>query len=371
MEWSPQQDQALRVIERWVKDPKAPQVLRVFGWAGTGKSTLAKEADAMVGGGALYLTYTGKASMVLRKKGCPGASTIHSSIYKVREDSETGKLSFVLNAFDSPVARAPLVVVDEVSMVDEELGSDLLSFGTKVLVLGDPFQLPPIQGDGFFTSKAPDVMLTEIHRQAADNPIIRMSMDVREGRRLKAGHYGESIVMERDEISTEQVAAAGQVIVGMNRTRRVWNKRIRRARGLEGPMPVLGDRLVCLRNNRTKGLLNGSLWEPQKIEINEESLMVGMTVASLDDPGAIVPVDVKTPVQYFLGTEEELHWRERKKADEFTYGWALTCHKAQGSQWDHVLVFDESHVFGENANKWLYTGLTRAAERVTVVKDLM
>ena len=69
-------------------------------------------------------------------------------------------------------------------MVDEELGRDLLSFGKPVLVLGDPAQLPPVKGGGFFTEAEPDIMLTEVHRQAADNPIIRMSMVVREGGRL-------------------------------------------------------------------------------------------------------------------------------------------------------------------------------------------
>ena len=83
-------------------------------------------------------------------------------------------------------------------MVDERLARDLLSFGTKVLVLGDPFQLPPVQGAGFFTAHEPDIMLTEIHRQAADNPIIRMSMEIREGGFLEHGRYGD--IARRPEI---------------------------------------------------------------------------------------------------------------------------------------------------------------------------
>ena len=70
-------------------------------------------------------------------------------------------------------------MIDECSMVDEELGRDLLSFGKPILVLGDPAQLPPVKGGGFFTETAPDVMLTEIHRQAEGSAIIRASRAAR------------------------------------------------------------------------------------------------------------------------------------------------------------------------------------------------
>src|SRR5208283_2536336 len=122
---------------------------------------------------------------------------IHSLIYQATE-SETEEPSFVLNE-DSEAARAKLIIVDECSMVDEELGRDLLSFGRKVLVLGDPAQLPPVKGGGYFTEAEPDVMLTEVHRQAADNPIIRLSMAIRAGGELAPGAYGETrIVLRRD-----------------------------------------------------------------------------------------------------------------------------------------------------------------------------
>src|SRR5919107_1831700 len=98
---------------------------------------------------------------------------------------------------DAPASKAALIVIDECSMVDAELGRDLMSFGVPVLVLGDPAQLPPVQGGGFFTEAEPDAMLTEVHRQARDNPIIRLSMAVREGERLALGQYGESRVIAR------------------------------------------------------------------------------------------------------------------------------------------------------------------------------
>ena len=105
--------------------------------------------------------------------------------------------TFSLNR-QSPIAKAKLVIIDECSMVDEELGRDLMSFGTPILVLGDPGQLPPISGGGFFTEHEPDFLLTEIHRQARDNPIIRMALDVREGRELMYGDYGTAAMVIRE-----------------------------------------------------------------------------------------------------------------------------------------------------------------------------
>lgn len=350
--------------------------MRVFGYAGSGKTTMAKEIAESVTGQVLFMTFTGKASLVLRKKGCTGASTIHSAIYKPVEDPITGHTEFVLNP-DSAVASAALVVVDEVSMVGEDIGRDLLSYGTKVLVLGDPFQLPPIRGEGFFTDVQPDIMLTEIHRQAAESPIIRMSMDVREGRKLVPGWYGECWVMRRKEVSRETMAnlvlESDQVLCGMNKTRQTFNARVRELRGISGvhsitgaidPMPAAGERLVCLKNNRMKGLLNGGLWEVSQVQPGSKKVL--MRVTSLDEDG-VVPVDVETPPEFFLGTEKNLDWRALKQVDHFTYGYALTVHKSQGSQFDNVLLFDESSVFQESAARHLYTGITRAAEKVTVV----
>ena len=169
-------------------------MFRLFGYAGTGKTTLARHvAEAVDGRGRLRRLHRQGRASVLRSKGCHDASTIHSLIYRSRESDEGGP-HFVLNR-QSPASKADLIVIDECSMVDEELGRDLLSFGKPVLVLGDPAQLPPVKGGGFFTDAEPDVMLTEVHRQARDNPIIRLSMTVREGGRLPLGRHGESRVI--------------------------------------------------------------------------------------------------------------------------------------------------------------------------------
>lgn len=257
-------------------------------------------------------------------------------------------------------------------MVGEELAHDLLSYGCRVLVLGDPAQLPPVNGEGFFINATPDVMLTEVHRQAQDNPIIRMSMDVREGRGLKPGSYGSSRVIRRDSIAKDEmrklVLGADQLLCGLNRTRQTFNQRIRDLNGLSDPQlpwfPSVGDRLVCLRNNRDKNLLNGGLWEA--LYVMSEGKNTVIMAESLDEPN-VPKVDLKVRNEFFQGTEKDMDWRERRESDEFTYGWALTCHKSQGSQWQNVLVFDESRAFRDDRDKWLYTAITRAAEQLTVV----
>ncbi|ATI15730.1 ATP-binding protein [Bordetella phage vB_BbrM_PHB04] len=364
MEWSGQQAAALKKVSAWLRDKKGKQVFRLFGYAGTGKTTLAMELAAAARGLVVFAAFTGKAALVLRSKGCENASTIHSLIYRLVDDGE-GEPRFVLNR-DSLASVASLIVIDEVSMVDEELGRDLLSYGTKVLVLGDPAQLPPVRGTGFFTAVEPDIMLTEIHRQARDNPIIHLSMQAREGLRLAPGAYGESRVITRAQLERQDVLEADQVLVGMNKTRRAYNARLRQLKGLEGLLPLAGDRMVCLRNNKDKGLLNGGIWTAPRPS-RESAGIVTMEVESLDDPSITSPVEVEVPLEFFRGTEADLDWRKRRNHDEFDYGYALTVHKAQGSGWDEVMLFDESGSFRENRRQWLYTGVTRAAERITVV----
>lgn len=365
MSWSPQQDRALKAVGEWLKDEHGPQVFYLAGFAGTGKTTLAKEMAQNVSGPVLYGAFTGKAALVLRRKGCSGASTIHSMIYRPRR-RKGGITEWILNP-DGVVKDAGLVIIDECSMVGADLGQDLLSYGKKVLVLGDPAQLPPVGGDGFFTRRRPDVMLTEVHRQAQDNPIIRMSMDVREGRGLKHGTYGASKVIRLDQVDRGEVLASEQVLVGINKSRRLYNQRIRALKGFVGANPQVGERLVCLRNRHSKGLLNGGLWNVLDV-LSADAGAVEMIVDPADAGDVKLPTEISVHPKFFLGQDKELSIAELKHSDQFDFGNALTVHKSQGSQWNNVYLFDESDVFKDDAGKWLYTGLTRAAEAVTVVR---
>src|SRR3974390_1078621 len=183
--FSPHQDAALKAVADWLKAKPGkngtPQVFRLFGFAGTGKTTLARHIADGVDGEVKFAAFTGKAALVMRNKGCENASTIHSMIYRARE-SGVEQPSFELWD-DAPASRARLIIIDECSMVDAEMGRDPLSFECPLLVLGDPAQLPPIQGGGFFTASDPDAMLTEVHRQAQEDPHVRRIKDVGPGER--------------------------------------------------------------------------------------------------------------------------------------------------------------------------------------------
>jgi exodeoxyribonuclease V len=375
MEFSPQQDEALKAVARWLKGGQS-QLFRLFGYAGTGKTTLARHFAEHVDGDVQFAAFTGKAAQVLRSKGATNARTIHSLIYRPRgeeavADETTGKTTmsptFSLNR-QSPVAKAKLIVIDECSMVDEELGRDLMSFGTPILVLGDPGQLPPISGGGFFTEHEPDYLLTEIHRQARDNPIIRLALDVREGREFIYGDYGTAQVIPKGDVNSDMVLAADQVLVGTNRTRRRYNQRLRELKGFDGRMPQAGDKLVCLRNDPAKGLLNGSLWKV--MTASRETVKPGINLLvspEEDDPDRGV-AKIKLMKAAFEDPDADIPWQQKKRFDDFDFGYALTVHKAQGSQWDEVVLFDESFAFRDTRQRWLYTAITRAAERLTVVR---
>jgi len=374
MQFSPQQDEALKAVSRWLKGGGS-QLFRLFGYAGTGK-TLARYFAEHVDGDVQFAAFTGKAAQVLRSKGASNARTIHSLIYRPRgeeqvEDEATGKTlispTFSINR-QSPIAKAKLVIIDECSMVDEELGRDLMSFGTPILVLGDPGQLPPISGGGFFTEHEPDFLLTEIHRQARDNPIIQLALDVREGREFVNGDFGTAQVISRNEINSDMVLAADQVLVGVNRTRRRYNQRLRELKGFNALFPQAGDKLVCLRNEPAKGLLNGSLWKVMTAARETVKPGINLLVSPEEDDPDRGVAKIKLLKAAFEDPEGEIPWQTKKRYDDFDFGYALTVHKAQGSQWNQVMLFDESFAFRDTRQRWLYTAITRAAERLTIVR---
>ena len=362
--FTPHQDAALTAASNWLKGARGrASIFRLFGYAGTGKTTLVKHIAEGVDGKVLFAAFTGKAACVMRSKGCHSASTIHSLIYRARESGEETPSFELWN--DAPASKAKLIIIDECSMVDAELARDLMSFGVPLLVLGDPAQLPPISGGGFFTDAEPDAMLTEVHRQAQDDPIVRLSMEIRAGNPLTQGQYGETQVVRRDALDPKRVLDADQVLVGRNVTRRAYNARLRDRRGFADALPMTGDKLVCLRNNRRKGLFNGGLWMVKE-RPKPRRQIIRMHLKPDEDLGErLIKVSVRP--ECFTGAIEEFDWPQRKAYDEFDFGYVLTVHKAQGSQWDDVVLFDESGAFPDNRDRWLYTGVTRAAKRLTIV----
>lgn len=387
MKLAPQQITAIDKIRYWL-EYGTELVFRLFGYAGTGKTTLAKYIAEHCTR-PIFCAFTGKAAHVLRQKGCE-AFTIHQLIYnpqeksrkklqdlevelaqtidpakkeqieeKIRLEHERLKSpNFILNE-DSVIKDADLVIVDECSMVSEKMAHDLMSFGVSILVLGDPAQLPPTRGSGYFINGAPDFMLTEIHRQAADNPIIQLATSIRQ-RNYPVPDGG--MVICWNDVTPENALNAEQIIVGRNDTRTGINARMRNLLGRKGAMPEKTDRLVCLRNNHDIGLLNGAIWNVENALPAKHGL-VDMALRSEDHQC----IAVTSHTFYFLEEECKMSWWQRKEAEEFDYGYALTCHKSQGSEWDKVLVFDESSAFGANKWKHLYTAVTRAAKELILV----
>lgn len=409
MNWSPKQASALDTIAAWLRDPNAKQTLYLAGVAGSGKSTLVEHIVGDLVGKIVYCAPTGKAAHVMRRKGCPTATTVHKAIYlsagdppspeqieklraeckrlyaikdagahatadkiadqlrRAEEDSKRKGPRFTLN-LAAELRHATLGIVDECSMVDDRMGRDLESFGTKLLVIGDPAQLPPIYGAGYFTSREPDIFLDEIHRQALDSPILRLADLARRGERLPYGQLGEGVEVLRygDPSLEERALAAEMIIVGRNRTRHACNAKIRRllGRGNE-PAPVVGDRAICLRNNHELGLLNGSTWVVEGCVADLDNMTAKIEVVSTEDGDRI---ECDTWLHHFMAREDDLERSARRMHNEFCWGWAQSVHKSQGSQYDDVLLFDESRQFGRDAHRHLYTGVTRAAKKLCVVQ---
>jgi exodeoxyribonuclease-5 len=397
---APQQREAYDKVGAWLKDtsPSCSQVFRLFGYAGTGKTTIARRLAMQCDGDVRSAAFTGKAASVLRKKGL-AATTIHSMIYQVEEPDEELIASLkerIANAPSETLAKVikqelataqrprfslrnkesldgvSLIVIDEVSMVNEAIGRDLESFGVKILVLGDPAQLPPVDGGGYFTARTPDVLLTEVHRQARDNPIIAMATLVRQGHRLRKGKYGDSECFDR-RTENRDPFEYDQLIVGLNRTRKAWNERYRDRAGYGGDCPNAGEKVICLRNNAELGILNGTQWRVRdaedvgyayKLQLDDWDKEVKNEEEAFED--IVSKPQVSCEAHPFTLDLKEMDWYQRKQLEEFTWGYAITCHKAQGSEWPRVYIANESYAFRESQAQWLYTALTRASEKVTV-----
>jgi exodeoxyribonuclease V len=362
--WSPQQEKALKAVDRWFyQESKKKQVYRIYGYAGVGKTTLAIHFAQNIDGHVLFAAFTGKAASVMRNKGCVGARTIHSLIYIAEQNKTTGEITWALNR-QSDLKDAALLIIDECSMVNEELARDLLSFGTPILVLGDPAQLPPVSGAGYFTEAEPDVMLTEIHRQARDNPIIHLASMIREGEFPDVGAYGDSRVVNK--ISSRDAVEADQVIVGRNATRDTMNQKIRKLFGHSDEFPEVNEKLICLKNDRDLGIYNGVMFRvEQNLQKKFKTNFLHMRLQEEDSYA--VPVIAKVHKSFFSPEYAKPDWKTLKGSQEFDLGWAITCHKSQGSQWKNVLIQDESWCFRDSRWKWLYTACTRASDRITLL----
>lgn len=370
---SDEQWAAIKAIVAWYADPDAKQVFYLAGYAGTGKSTVyefvRRELERHGAKDIVTCAYTGKAANVLRRKGTPSAMTIHAAVYVVDENERTGKLGFTKNQF-GPAAGADLIALDECSMVDDDMAEDLLSFGKRVLVMGDPGQLPPINGPGAFTAGEPDVFLREVHRQAAESPILRLATMARCGEAIPVGDYGMGVRVQRlTKDTAEDVYREGtQPICGIHTARQKITAEYRKRLGFTGQAPMAGERLMCMKNDRTVGIFNGG----QGVALKSRTTLSGLLrmeiqMEDVDDP---LEDTVVTPFHFEKHFDPNVPWVRHQGAKEFDWGYVLTCHKAQGSEWPHVSIVDDSGAFRQERHRWLYTAITRASEGLTLLKRM-
>lgn len=407
-EFTPEQQDAIDRAVDYVDnfELKRQEIFRLFGFAGTGKTTILQEIAKRVSRRAMFMSFAGKAAMVLQSKGCAGATTIHKSIYVPRgsaikeyqeelamweampegaEKTTAGKSleerkqslsrpAFVLKLL-SEFPKETAFICDEVSQVNKEIGEDLLSFGFPVIACGDPAQLKPVAGEGFFTNAKPDILLTQIHRQEAGNPVLRLATAVRAGRALTLpyGSLGDSWIVRA--MPPTQYATFDQVLCGTNKTRIAVNHAFRKMQGRTRVLEV-GEKIICLQNNyETVGVMNGSTWEVLSCEPETHGRFqyYRCNLASKDIPGDRLTRVLLHTMPFLEGTQHhQKFWTPmltgKPEALVMTYGNAITVHKAQGSQWDSVAIIDEWSRSDSSYPNWLYTALTRAAKRVTLVR---
>ena len=363
---SDSQQDAVDLVDTW-HTHGSEQVFHLFGYAGTGKTTIAKHIASRIDGPVGFAAYTGKAASVMTRKGCP-ASTLHSLLYHPKKKldpvtgKDTGQVEFVRKE-NNTAARLSLVIIDECSMVGNVLGEDLLRLGVKVLVLGDPAQLPPVDGTGFFHTERPAILLTEIHRQAETSGVLQLATAIRTGQPVQRRQYLESEVAPYADLNRLDPTSFDQLLVGTNATRVYWNTEMRKRLGFTDANPVPGERLICCKNNHQLKLLNGEQFIVADCQQRDQDTV---RLYLQRDDGNMIRVESNVFLLRGGNVKDMPPVPDHQSIFDFAY--AITVHKSQGSQWDRVMVLDQSSVFREHATKWLYTAITRAAEQVVVVR---
>lgn len=379
------------------------QTFVLAGYAGTGKTTLLKHTVCETLGlvpeeSAAFVTPTGKAATVLIRSGI-AATTLHKLIYQsIAEEQEievngkkitVEKLNFKRR--ESIDKSIKLIVLDEASMVSDEVLYDLTEFGVKLLLCGDNAQLPPVEGfNGFMT--APDYTLKTIVRQQSGNPVIKLSEMARENKYIPFGKYGDSVsvISKRifqGEIRKRSLMRADQIICGINKTRVQINDEIRSLLGFS-ELPQSGDKLICTQNNWETfidtqmrfNMVNGIIGEAFK-PFYDFKTDVGFMMFKpdfLEDFCAeAIPFDIGIFTDgyyrykrgdYFEKFDDKGEPCGAFTLNRFEYGYCISCHKAQGSEFDNVVVFDESYAFKEDKSRWLYTAITRAKKKLILVR---
>jgi exodeoxyribonuclease-5 len=323
--------------------------LAIFGGAaGAGKSTCLTHISQIYPNYAIAC-FTGKAANVLQKKGLPEAQTIHSLIYKVKPDHK-GNPKFVLKQRYELDCNGFLL--DEASMIGQDLFDDLLSFNLPIICFGDHAQLEPI-GSKFNLMAKPDVKLETIHRNA--NNIAKFAHFIRMGESpINYKHFDDQVqICSKKTASVEKLSQYEQVICGYNKTRLSLNSNMRKHLKLTGLL-AKGEKIICLKNNRNLKIFNGMQGYVHKITKNNKIIFF--------TNGKNIALDIEL-LQF--GKDKVLESaNDNPDLGYFDYAYTITCHKAQGDEWTSVAVLDESQCKIWDPSRWAYTAATRAKEKL-------
>ena len=442
MEFSPDQSVALAKINKWLSN-KHDRMFMLGGYAGTGKTTLIQHLVNNSDWQVPCLAPTGKAVHVLKGKfENANVMTIHRALYvpkkanlkrflafqeqlkldpdneglkeKVRKEARRlDKIQVEFEKRETPlIARVPFVIIDEASMVTKEMVNDIMEAGCKALFVGDPGQLPPVKNEQWFTTDKLDYILAEIHRQAEDNPIIRISVDARFGTLNPRDYqFDECRIVHKSRLTRDDWRSANQVITGYNQTRKHINRTFRRWLGLSDELPMEGDKLICLKNEYKRNCIfdekrsfvdcyecvpdltkynptmkrckhrvnwiNGLTAEAAKnaVVIEHSDDEPAQTYYSVDIKyGNKVNTDVTVIGADCLSNYNDklakLPYDYRGDRREFDYAYAITAHKSQGSEWDSIIIADDRWKAGETElrKRWLYTAITRAKSKLIIAE---
>ncbi len=385
MDLSEKQKSILTDIKGWYFG-RNKQYLTFGGYAGTGKTTLLGYLSSILHQDnkkikIAFCSYTGKASRVLQRKLKEAKAidmndyvgTIHRLIYKPIMDDKDEIIGW--SRIEDKDFEYDLIVVDEASMVTKDIWNDLLSFDKPVLAVGDHGQLPPIEGS-FNLMEKPELRLEEIFRQEANNPIIKVSEIARRYGTIPAMEFSPKVVkFKKDREDVQEILSEifetfdneTMVLTGYNSTRVKMNKGIRQLLEFESPEPLTGDRVICLKNNHIDDVFNGMTGTILSID------KVGMTGNKYYE--AEIELDGEDEIFYGnlsidqFGKDTTLAFDRDRQLNLFDFGYALTVHKAQGSQARRVVVFEErfSRMTDDMWKRWLYTAVTRATEELYII----
>ena len=383
------QEQGLKIaVERYKSHEK---YTCISGYAGSGKSYLIShivEALNLNEDEVAYVAYTGKAAQVLREHGCRTATTAHKLLYKTVPRGRNGQ--FIHIPKPQLDENYKLIVVDEVSMLPNEMWSLLLSHNIYVIATGDPAQLPPVSDDYNHVLDNPHIFLDEIMRQAKENEIIRFSMDIREQKPLSL-YRGDTVrIVTSQELENPGIYLwADQIIVGKNKTKDNINNKVRyMLHDQLTEYPMNGDKIICLKNNWSRAtesgdaLVNGLTGIMHNINTFKEDFNDTYTEDyfyadfCIDENNSFE--DLKMDGMIFKANRPSKNKRNPNRwipkdyiPEQFDYGYAITCHKAQGAQFNNVLVLEEylKNDTKEEHARWLYTAATRAIDKLIIVKN--